>query len=309
MLCVFIFKICTLNKLSNARFSFCHFKPLSSPWILQNGSPFFFCLPPPPSLQRTLPPTLRKMLKVVPSQSFLISHASSLVNSHWPCHRKPSSPPVPASRAMSALTLTFSPNLYFFTIPIKSLFFCFFLLLDCLLKFTKDVSVSLSDCPSCQIGATVTTGGRYWPMSRSPRTLLDHYEEDLTVTELWYNQLMWRTFWVLGLFILNSLLWPELTGPFMKMLSYLDIHSVTQPHCFMWLYMCTDAVRGNSMVRGTTADVGDFEGVLVPMNWKTLPVCSLICSHSKLKSYSQSNIWIIGPKDQVRAPDIRANCF
>lgn len=40
-----------------------------------------------------------------------------------------------------------------------------------------ELNVSFSDCPSCRTGATATTDGRFWPTSRSPRTLWDHYED------------------------------------------------------------------------------------------------------------------------------------
>lgn len=49
------------------------------------------------------------------------------------------------------------------------------------LYFLKELSLSLSDCLSCQTGVTVTTDAQYWPMSKSHRTLLEHYEDDFAV--------------------------------------------------------------------------------------------------------------------------------
>lgn len=157
-------------------------------------------LPPLPlSLVRTLLPALRRMWTVVPSRSLFISHASLFFYSHWLCHRNSS---LPAELSYNCVFLDINLNLP--TVSNKNKLSNLYLIVSdglgivfqgALLLLRLDLSwlntspSLLSDCPSCQTGATATTGGRYWPTSRSPRTLSDPYED--VVTELCGGPLRW----------------------------------------------------------------------------------------------------------------------
>lgn len=118
--------------------------------------------------------------------------------------------------------LKFSPSLWLISIKVE----------------LRSLCLLFSDCPSCQTGATATTGRRSWPTSRSPRTLLDHYEGDLT--EMWHHQ---HSSWLLRSqqSTVNWCRW-----------SYLDPHLWS---CIIidFFFLHFDAVQCDLTVRGSVA--------------------------------------------------------
>lgn len=171
-----------------------------------------------------------------------------------------------------------------------TLFYCCFL--------TKPLF--LSDCPSFQTEATVTTDGRYWPMSRSRRTLLDSYEDDFPMAELWHH-----ISWCGGpLIYCCCMLWPGFKSAFM-FCSPGQFRGDTRHYC----WQSTNVQKRRDSKCEKWSILRDFT-VLVSTNWNTLPIRFQMHTHRNLwerASLLKTNIWITECKDQVSTPKTTAH--